>query len=481
MSRRHWPLLVWPIAGCAVGVGVVAAEMVASAKLFLLAVPGLAGCVLVFLKPEIGLLLTVFAIPLEKLGRFTGTEGLTVVSVAKILGLFTLVGFLYRTLVRKERFILPREFVLLCLFWLVALSTLLHTSDLHFGINRVLSLLATFSFYFLIVNLVRTERLLRLTLLSLIISTTLMGLFALAQRYLPQFTIQQKLDIAYDAMGVYKDYSEEETMGIVVERSGGTSGSPHVYAANLLVAVPILMYLTRMARYPWTILAAAGACSLALVNLFLTQTRAAVLVLIVISAFGFYKRLIRLNPVWVLAVCILLALVLPFAPESLFERVLNLESYTQKGSGTLETRLSYWRSGVEMLKTYWLFGMGIGNFTVLPEYNYWATPGFGMMHNIYLQMFNEVGIFGFTALMLFLCLSWKSFGVAERNCLRSGNDSMALLASALKISFLALLILGLSMDFLHFAVKDWWLIAATAVVVRNLSMPPRTEEASSLT
>ena len=98
--------------------------------------------------------------------------------------------------------------------------------------------------------------------------------------------------------------------------------------------------------------------------------------------------------------------------------------------------------------------------------------GIGLMHNIYLQMFNEVGIFGFAALLAFLWLVWRAFTIAERAFAARGLQDEAVVATALKVSFASVLVLGFTIDFLHFAVKDWWLVAGLAVALRRMATRP---------
>jgi O-antigen ligase len=177
-----------------------------------------------------------------------------------------------------------------------------------------------------------------------------------------------------------------------------------------------------------------------------------------------------LTPFHLLGGLLCLLLAAPFVPDSTSERLFNPSRYTLGGSETLQTRLSYWSSGISMLKDNWLFGMGIGNFSELPKVNDKASEGFGFMHNIYLQMLNEVGIVGFAFLLAFLITTWRAFRKAEKAYAECGDADMARLCAALQASFLSVLVIGFTMDILHFAIKDWWLVAALAVPLREIAL-----------
>ena len=158
-----------------------------------------------------------------------------------------------------------------------------------------------------------------------------------------------------------------------------------------------------------------------------------------------------------------------FLPESVTVRLLDLERYSVDGAATLSTRFDYWRAGAEMLRENWLFGMGMGNFSDLAHYEPSVTLGHAFMHNIYLQLFNEVGIFGFGALMTFLALTLYRSEMSYRNARRRDDTNRALMAVALQASFLSGLVLGGTMDYLHFAVKDWWFIVASILAMHVIS------------
>jgi len=463
----------WIVAGGLFGLVIV----VSSVSVHPLIGIGLAGgfivALVIALRPEIGLYLTVIAIPLEKFGRFTEAGSVNVVSIAKIAGLLTLASWFVHVLIYKRRIYFPPEFLLLCVFWVIAALTLLDTTDIHNGLSRASSFLATFIFYLLTVNLIRNEDVLKKTIFFFLLSTLGIGIFSIIQRYLPQFAILVVDDTAWDAAGVVVDLSEEDTLGYAVRRSGGATGSPHVYAANLLVALPLYLCFFRLYSSSAKLLMALGGL-VALANLFLTHTRAAILVFILAMFYLTYKKIFTINIKVIITVILLLMVAIPFLPETVIDRLVNIQSYTVKGSATLQARLDYWSSGFEMLKDNWLFGMGIGNFNELAKYNEVATPGFGLLHNIYLQMFNEVGIFGFGTLLIFFIMTWKAYRSAERNYLAGGDKSTMMIPVALSVSFVSVLIMGFTMDFLHFAVKDWWLIAALAVVMRKLSEASRT-------
>ncbi len=460
------------LAGGLVGIVVLAVSLAIHP---LAAVAMLAGVpvLLAFIRfPVWGVALTVMAIPLEGLGRFTASDAAVIVSVAKLFGMMTVLALAVNLTLGRSRAPWHPEVACLIVFCVVGVATMGHTTDLENGLPRVVSFCTTAVFFYVLISVVRTVPEIRFILAGLMWTTAAVGIFAIAQRVLPGFAILNTDDTAVDAMGVQVDLSEQTTLGGEVRRSGGTSGSPHVYAANLLVAIPVYLYFIRTSPdWRWRILAAGG-LMLALANLLLTHTRSGVVTCLPIFGLMLWRGLVSINLRGVVLAVLAGLVMFALLPESVTVRLLDLERYSVDGAATLSTRLDYWRAGLEMLRENWLVGMGMGNFSDLAHHEPTVTLGHAFMHNIYLQLFNEVGIIGFGGLLGFLGLIlWRS-EMAYRAARRAGQRNAALLAVALQASFLSGLVLGGTMDYLHFAVKDWWFVAAAILSLAIATVEP---------
>lgn len=79
-------------------------------------------------------------------------------------------------------------------------------------------------------------------------------------------------------------------------------------------------------------------------------------------------------------------------------------------------RLSYWSVGLRIFASYWLTGVGLGNFKwAYPVYQQLGDGNVQEAHNSYLQAFTETGILGGLVIILFwLCLlSWLLSRIVE--------------------------------------------------------------------
>ena len=82
-------------------------------------------------------------------------------------------------------------------------------------------------------------------------------------------------------------------------------------------------------------------------------------------------------------------------------------------------RLTYWKTGVSMLQSHWLTGVGLGAFeTAYPVYQRLGSGDVKMAHNDYLQMFCETGILGIALFVAF----WLYFTVWGARRILSERD-----------------------------------------------------------
>lgn len=88
----------------------------------------------------------------------------------------------------------------------------------------------------------------------------------------------------------------------------------------------------------------------------------------------------------------------PMMRENLQIEGHNVSMEAMMDPWTMFLRVSYWRSGLNMIAANFFTGVGLGNFgTVYPMYQYLGAGDVKQAHNDYLQMWCETGVFGFLA------------------------------------------------------------------------------------
>ena len=115
-----------------------------------------------------------------------------------------------------------------------------------------------------------------------------------------------------------------------------------------------------------------------------------------------------------LAAVLALPVAVPFLPESIVSRFSSIGDLTDTSTNY---RVYIWRGSTNMLKDYWLTGIGVGEQAFDKIYPYYSFAGIEKAphaHNLFLQLFIEVGIFGFLVFVaMLLCVFQTGFSLAK--------------------------------------------------------------------
>jgi len=100
---------------------------------------------------------------------------------------------------------------------------------------------------------------------------------------------------------------------------------------------------------------------------------------------------------------------IPFLPQSI---LLRLRTMMNPADSSYSTRTEIWKTVIPIIKDYWLTGLGLGNETLLKvSKNYYVFVSKGSIpshsHNLYLQIWIEMGIFGITSFLAFILSTVK--------------------------------------------------------------------------
>lgn len=207
--------------------------------------------------------------------------------------------------------------------------------------------------------------------------------------------------------------------------------TPNIVAGALAPLVPLALV--------WTILQKqlrfrllAGAITLVLFGVVvLTQSRGALLALVVACAL--LPLLHNPRRLWLVPAILipLIAIVLVLGPSNVFEAV--MVSDTQGSAGE---RVELWDRALRMMRDFSFTGIGLGLFepTVTSLYPlFYSRPGAPLphAHNLYLEMGVEFGVGGFIA---FLAVMTSLLGVGWHTIRRAPNDAQIWLAAGLVAS-----------------------------------------------
>ncbi|MBV9545664.1 MAG: O-antigen ligase family protein [Chloroflexi bacterium] len=206
-------------------------------------------------------------------------------------------------------------------------------------------------------------------------------------------------------------------------RFTGGGGDPNLQAGGFVAAMFLIIGLFALYQRPairrWLI----AAFTLITIGFFATQSRGGLLALIVATGAALLlaprqrRRILALAAVAGLGAIVLVAI----RPDAL-SRIVDF------GGGS-SGRSDLWRVGWQVFAGHPLFGIGIGNFTVV-EAHYVLAPGNisriqyitdqpHLVHNTYLQLLAETGIVGLVGMLSVVWLSlrstWRAIAAFERN------------------------------------------------------------------
>jgi len=306
--------------------------------------------------------------------------------------------------------------------------TALTASFLFFGLFLTLSLFSsknlTISFYFLvkILLLIGFYYYIRLKIKKdelvsvckiIFISGIVQSLIALGQ-YIKQGSLGLKhLGESVVAPNLY-GVAKVDFLGQKIIRSYGTFSHPNILAVFLLVSVCCLLYLVLKHKKSIYLIG----LPIIVLGLILTFSRTTMFLgLIFVLSFLFYswlkakqlklsrKTVIESASVFLLSIMVFLVI---FAP--LIIQRFNI----QKEEQAVSLRVFYNNAAFEIVKKSPLTGVGLGNFIIkLKEIHpNLASWQYQPVHNIYLLLFSEIGVFG---LIFFFSILFIIF----KNCLKS--------------------------------------------------------------
>jgi O-antigen ligase len=213
-------------------------------------------------------------------------------------------------------------------------------------------------------------------------------------------------------------------------------------------------------------------------NVLLTNTRAAIITLLVVIVLIVLTGLLRVRPSGVIAVAVLALISLVAMPPALYKRAFDITNYTVERSATLRVRLIYWRAAMSIFADHPVLGIGVGNQSEVPRrVTEIPMPPNSSVHNEYLESLLETGLVGYPLIVAFVVSLYHRCRNAERY-FRAENDPQTrfLLVSA-RVGLLTVLFYAVQCDVLHFPLKGWWLTMGVIVGLSELARGGRRSQA----
>ena len=394
----------------------------------------LIGVVLVFIAPEIGVLIALFALPF-----FSWFE-----SPAIMLGmliLLTSISYFIKLIRGKRIFKLELMDLAVLLFLLTLYFSGAITAGGRAGYNEVLlSCVLTFG-YFLVVNLMRTKAWLHRCVLAIVSSGTVVAVIGILQYLFGEILLGAWVDTDYffDIKGRVTSLFE----------------NPNVLATYLVAILPFALFLLAKAEYRRE----RFVCFFSVVSILLcivfTWSRGAwlaAIVIVLLFALIYSKKTLRYLFFFGFAIPFL-SFVLP---QSIVRR---FGSIGDLADSSTTYRLYTWRGSWNAIQEYFWGGVGYGNTayeTVYPRFAYAGMEAAEHSHNLLLQLLFGVGIGG---LLIFLAVLFLQFQM-NLEYMRTAKDTASkwMVAAAI-CAVIGVLVMGL-FDFVWYNYRIFFLFWA---------------------
>jgi O-antigen ligase len=433
------------------------------------------------LWPDLATLAVIFVIGTNAAVIAVKFHGLPYFMGAAFPGLF-IIPLISYLLFRKQKLIIDPVFPLLLIFLAVQLLSTLFSSYLDIAVNEMIKFTSEWmGIHFLVVNTVRTPRMLRRVVWVLVVVGIILGGVPLYQQVTGTFDNQyggfaQTTDDSFRTGG-------ETLFGEIRQpRLSGAIGEKNFYAQIMLMFVPLGLFRFWGERsLPLRIFGLGGAI-VASIGMVLSFSRGAAVGFALMIVILFSLRLIKLYQLGMLVVVAILVVAL--MPQYTL-RLFSLQSVTSlfsEYSGTGEADSAITGRASEMLAAFNVFidhpilGVGPGQFKYYSqeyseELGLKVLVGTRQAHSLYLSIASELGIPGILTFIAILFVTLRNLART-----RIEKPAMANMATTFMLIIISYMTTGI---FLHMSYERYFALMLALATVTSIVSPegaPSAEE-----
>ncbi len=309
--------------------------------------------------------------------------------------------------------------------------------SIPFSFNREVSFLKLIGYvkviilYLLIVNTLKTEKQLKLSLAAIFVLLVISFGYGL-----------------YNLLFAVKELQAVDISGKTIDRIQGLTYDPNLYASSILIFMPIpFLFFFEEGKF-FSKLTYIGLFGLLTASIAITFSRGGLVSLGFMMIIFMFKKRHERFVLWTGIIAIFAIIIL--LPPDFWERFSFISNLRNESSANWRYKLAV--NALNYFLSHPIFGIGLGNY--IQESNRFV-PHHQVAHNMYIETAAETGIFGILA---FLGLIWITIRYYEQSRLLFtlyGKTYLARLTEALKIGFygflFSALFLSLQMDTLLWA------------------------------
>jgi len=423
-------LIVAAIAGILIGFGVMYVSPLYTV--------GAIGVLVMLFSVELGIGITVFAIPFLPTMLATG------------LGALCFVSLILRKIGNGDKeWKLDGAGMAIMLFMAVFLICTISSVAWKNSMSIFVLYLAFIAFYFTIINTIKTREQLYSMLMIFVLAGVGVAIYGI---------LQYVLGLNVDKQA----WMDEEMFSDIRMRVYSTLENPNVLGEYLLLVIPVAVAFLWRKKELWAKVTFAGIVAVLGLCLILTMSRGCWIALLV--ALAIYITFVD-GRYWLLAILVLFALP-SFLPDSILNRFLSVGDM---GDSSSSYRLFIWLGTIALLRDFWVVGIGPGSAaynTIYPRYSY-STIIAPHSHNLFLQITTEMGAAGLLAFVL-VCVAFLRRMAASAKAVTFKSMDRAMIV-AISAGFVAFLVQGM-FDYAFYnyrVVMMFWMYLAFGMCFRN--------------
>ena len=359
------------------------------------------------------LFLLIFYLPFQV--ALNITSGIDLAS-GRVLILYLFIVWIIKSLAEKRFVIrLNLQMILICLFLFLAIFSITQAWDGERAIRKILVFLSIFPLYFIITSLKNNKDYIHKILKALILSGFILSLIGVVQ-FAFQFFIGINPIIIFWSKYIspifYGNTFGAEVIsnpswlvnigGTTVLRAFSLFPDPHMFSFYLGLLIPIVLAIALVNKNNSKLL-----YLILVVMLFaelFTFSRGGYLGMIAgigITIILLWRQIVFNKKIILGLISAIAVIFLLTTSQSILNRFLSSFNFNE-GSNT--ERLKNWNQGYEMFANNFLFGVGIGNYSIEinPTIEY-RSPVYA--HNLYLDIGAEMGIFALIVWVLLIIVT----------------------------------------------------------------------------
>lgn len=346
-------------------------------KYLLAVILGIFGIIIVFMKIEVGIFAAAFLLPFIP----------TIATIALVL--LIIASFIFKVITQNIKIkYSPLSFWLLLFAGILLFYSITSVTPIS-SLKVALTEISYIALFFVVINTINNKKLMYLLLVTIVASGALEALYGIYQYRIGVPTMDE-------------NWTDTSLFPDLTTRVFGTLDNPNIMAQYFEFLIPLCLGLFWYSKTYIKKAIFLGAGGLMLLCLMLTYSRGGWLALAIsVMIFGILKD--RRILVWSGIFGILSVY---FLPDVIIDRISSIGNLSESSN---LYRTLIWGSTIGLIHDFWYSGVGLGTDAFSKLYVLYMKPEVSAIHahNLYLQMFAEIGIIGLLSFFAVLIATFK--------------------------------------------------------------------------